>query len=70
LKKKKIILLLGSDSGKIILLGYDQKKNCFVKVHSESFGRTGCRRIIPGQYLAFDPKGRAIMIGKFFNFIL
>lgn len=24
---------------------------------------SGCRRIVPGQYLAVDPKGRAAMIG-------
>jgi splicing factor 3B subunit 3 len=32
-------------------------------VHKETFGKTGCRRVTPGQYLAVDPKGRAIMIG-------
>jgi len=36
----------------------------FVQVHQETFGKSGCRRIVPGQYLAVDPKGRAIMIGK------
>ena len=25
-------------------------------------GKTGCRRIVPGQFLATDPKGRAFMI--------
>jgi splicing factor 3B subunit 3 len=30
----------------------------------ETFGKSGCRRIVPGQYLAVDPKGRAIMVGK------
>ena len=30
----------------------------------ETFGKSGCRRIVPGQYLAVDPKGRALMIGK------
>ena len=28
----------------------------------ETFGKSGCRRIVPGQYLAIDPKGRAVMI--------
>lgn len=32
------------------------------QVHQETFGRSGCRRIVPGQYLACDPKGRAVMI--------
>lgn len=37
--------------------------NCFEKVHQETFGKTGIRRIVPGEYLAVDPKGRAFMIG-------
>ncbi|XP_065160888.1 splicing factor 3B subunit 3 isoform X2 [Atheta coriaria] len=37
-------------------------KNIFEKVHQETFGKSGCRRIVPGQYLAVDPKGRAGMI--------
>jgi hypothetical protein len=28
----------------------------------ETFGKSGCRRIVPGQFLATDPKGRAVMI--------
>lgn len=31
-------------------------------VKQETFGRSGCRRIVPGQYLATDPKGRACMV--------
>lgn len=30
----------------------------------ETFGKSGCRRIVPGQYLAMDPCGRAVMIGN------
>lgn len=33
------------------------------QVHEETFGKTGCRRIVPGQYLAVDPNGRAVLIG-------
>jgi hypothetical protein len=33
------------------------------QVHQETFGRSGCRRIVPGQYVAADPKGRACIIG-------
>eukprot|EP00116_Pleurobrachia_bachei_P016504 sb/3476766/ len=29
----------------------------------EIFGKSGCRRIVPGQFLAVDPKGRAVMVG-------
>ena len=34
-----------------------------MKLHQETFGKSGARRIVPGQYLATDPKGRAVMIG-------
>ena len=57
-------LAVGSDSGRIVILEYLPAKNCFEKVHQETFGKSGCRRIVPGQYLAADPKGRAIMISK------
>jgi splicing factor 3B subunit 3 len=46
-----------------VILEYDSEHNRFAKVHQETFGKTGCRRIVPGEYLAADPKGRAIMIG-------
>ena len=59
----KDYLILGSDSGRIVILEYDVKENAFVKVHQETFGRSGNRRIVPGQYLATDPKGRAVLIG-------
>ena len=42
---------------------FDTKKNDWKVVHCEVFGKSGCRRIVPGQYLAADPKGRAILIG-------
>lgn len=58
-------IVLGSDSGRIVILEYNPIKNAFDKVHQETFGKSGCRRIVPGQYLAIDPKGRAVMIGMF-----
>lgn len=58
----KDFLVIGSDSGKIVILEFNPTKNCFEKVHQETFGKTGCRRIVPGQFLACDPKGRAVMI--------
>ncbi|KAJ9476414.1 Pre-mRNA-splicing factor RSE1 [Pseudozyma hubeiensis] len=59
----KDYLIVGSDSGRIVILEYQPKTNSFDKVHQETFGRSGSRRIVPGQYLATDPKGRATMIG-------
>jgi len=56
-------IIVGSDSGKISILEFDNDKNLFRKVHEETFGRSGCRRIVPGQFLAVDPRGRAVMIG-------
>eukprot|EP01114_Cavostelium_apophysatum_P007242 TRINITY_DN1917_c0_g1_i4.p1 TRINITY_DN1917_c0_g1~~TRINITY_DN1917_c0_g1_i4.p1 ORF type:complete len:1150 (+),score=351.82 TRINITY_DN1917_c0_g1_i4:48-3497(+) len=58
----KDYIVVGSDSGRIVILEYNPAKNTFDKVHQETFGKSGCRRIVPGQYLAIDPKGRAVMI--------
>lgn len=56
------IIIIGSDSGKVVIMEYSEAKACFIKTHEETFGKSGCRRIVPGQYLAVDPKGRAFMI--------
>lgn len=56
-------LILGSDAGRIVVLEYNAAQRCFQQVHEETFGRSGNRRIVPGQFLAADPKGRAVMIG-------
>ncbi|OIW12784.1 hypothetical protein TanjilG_24717 [Lupinus angustifolius] len=60
---QKDYIVVGSDSGRIVILDYNKEKNVFDKIHQETFGKSGCRRIVPGQYLAIDPKGRAVMIG-------
>lgn len=59
----KDYIVVGSDSGRIAILEYNVQKNQLEKVHQETMGKTGCRRIVPGQYLATDPKGRAFMVG-------
>ncbi|KAF9970712.1 pre-mRNA-splicing factor rse1 [Actinomortierella ambigua] len=59
----KDYIVIGSDSGRIVILEYNPTKNAFDKLHQETFGKSGCRRIVPGQYLTCDPKGRAVMIG-------
>jgi splicing factor 3B subunit 3 len=59
----KHFLVIGSDSGRIVVLEFDQNLKRFVKVHQETYGKTGCRRIVPGEYLAADPNGRVILIG-------
>jgi splicing factor 3B subunit 3 len=60
----KDYLVIGSDSGKITIAEFDNEKNEWKSTHCEVFGKTGCRRIVPGQYVAADPKGRALMIGR------
>jgi splicing factor 3B subunit 3 len=39
-------------------------EKAFKTVHFETFGKSGVRRVVPGEYLATDPKGRAIMIAS------
>lgn len=55
-------VIVGSDSGRIVILEFSVEANAFVKIHQETFGRSGVRRIVPGQFLAGDPKGRACML--------
>ncbi|PSC75527.1 splicing factor 3B subunit 3-like [Micractinium conductrix] len=55
-------VICGSDSGRVVILQYSNDKNCFQKVHQETYGKSGCRRIVPGEHMAVDPKGRACMI--------
>jgi splicing factor 3B subunit 3 len=59
----KDYVIVGSDSGRIVILEWQAEKNKFVKIHMETFGKTGARRIVPGEYLAVEPRGRAVMIG-------
>lgn len=58
----KDYLVVGSDAGGIVILEFDTARSLFVQVHWHAFGRTGARRVVPGQYVAVDPKGRAVML--------
>ncbi|SBT81027.1 splicing factor 3B subunit 3, putative [Plasmodium malariae] len=58
----KDYIVIGSDSGRLVILEYSNDKNDFIRVHCETYGKSGIRRIIPGEYIAVDPKGRALMI--------
>lgn len=40
----------------------DQRR--FRRIHLETFGKSGIRRVVPGQYLAVDPKGRACLLAS------
>lgn len=57
-------IIIGSDSGRITIIEYVPSQNRFNRIHLETFGKSGVRRVIPGQYLAVDPKGRACLIAS------
>ncbi|KAJ2895181.1 hypothetical protein MKZ38_006846 [Zalerion maritima] len=58
----KDYIILATDSGRISIIEYQQAQNRFRRIHLETFGKSGVRRVIPGQFLASDPKGRACLI--------
>ncbi|KAL1999187.1 hypothetical protein VTN02DRAFT_4905 [Thermoascus thermophilus] len=60
----KDYIIIGSDSGRITIIEYVPSQNRFNRIHLETFGKSGIRRVIPGQYLAVDPKGRACLIAS------
>lgn len=57
-------IILATDSGRIAIIEYNPKLNKFSRIHLETFGKSGVRRVIPGQYLAADPRGRACLIAS------
>ncbi|KAF2497192.1 putative nuclear mRNA splicing factor [Lophium mytilinum] len=61
---KKDFIIVSSDSGRVVALEYDHDKKKFEQIHLETFGKSGVRRVIPGQYLVTDPKGRACMLAS------
>lgn len=62
LGSSKDYIIVAADSGRIVILEYDSHTKTFDRLHQETFGKSGTRRIVPGQYLAVDPRGRATMI--------
>lgn len=57
-------VILATDSGRIAIVEYQPLQNRFTRIHLETFGKSGVRRVIPGQFLAADPKGRACLIAS------
>ncbi|KAK3375163.1 CPSF A subunit region-domain-containing protein [Podospora didyma] len=60
----KDYIILATDSGRIAIIEYMPKTNRFVRIHLETFGKSGSRRVVPGQFLAADPRGRACLIAS------
>ena len=54
-------LALSSDSGCLVVLRYDRKGG-WERIYCEAFGKSGLKRGIPGQFLAADPYGRALLL--------
>ncbi|KAH7080936.1 CPSF A subunit region-domain-containing protein [Paraphoma chrysanthemicola] len=57
-------IVISTDSGRLVTYEYVADEQTFKTVHFETFGKSGIRRVVPGEYLAADPKGRAIMIAS------
>ncbi len=55
-------LAVTSDSGCLTVLRADPTRATFTAVANEPFGRSGARRTVPGEYVACDPQGRALMV--------
>lgn len=62
-KSTKDLILLTSDSGTLSIIEFDSVNYKFTAVRSETFYKTGVRRLSPGEYISVDPNGRAAMIG-------
>ncbi|KAH7374753.1 pre-mRNA-splicing factor RSE1 [Plectosphaerella cucumerina] len=60
----KDYVILATDSGRIAIIEYVPAQNRFNRLHLETFGKSGVRRVVPGEYLAADPKGRACLIAS------
>ncbi|KAJ2812959.1 pre-mRNA-splicing factor rse1 [Coemansia furcata] len=58
----KDYIALAADTGAFCVLEYSTKERRFLAVQYHEFGRTGLRRLVAGQYVAADPRGRAVMV--------
>lgn len=58
----KDCVFVSSDAGRVAVLEYKPEQRQFVRIQLESFGRSGIRRVVAGEYVAADPKGRAVMV--------
>ena len=50
--------VVGSDLGRIATLYYDLKTSSFIELQQETYGKSGSRRTVPGQFMTTDSKGR------------
>ena len=63
----KDYLVICSDSGKLTIVEHvkdEFERSSFRVIVQETMCKSGCRRIAPGEFLAKDPKGRAIILAS------
>ncbi|KAL9056704.1 MAG: hypothetical protein Q9162_002773 [Coniocarpon cinnabarinum] len=60
----KEYLVIGADTGRIATLEWMPDQKRWQRNHLETFGQSGVRRAVPGEYLAVDPRGRACMLAS------
>jgi len=58
--QSKDCLVVSSDSGRLSFLSVHN--GAFKREACETYGKWSMRRVVPGQFLASDPKGRAVML--------
>eukprot|EP00768_Dysnectes_brevis_P007189 gnl/Dysnectes_brevis/5977_a8944_403.p1 GENE.gnl/Dysnectes_brevis/5977_a8944_403~~gnl/Dysnectes_brevis/5977_a8944_403.p1 ORF type:complete len:1226 (-),score=110.85 gnl/Dysnectes_brevis/5977_a8944_403:28-3705(-) len=58
------LIIVGSDSGNVDVLKFDEITNRFQSQFSHPIGRTGSRRDTPGQITAVTPNGDTFLIGS------
>lgn len=59
---QKDLLIITSDSGKIVVAEFEVESSKFVPIVQEPHSKNGLRRVTPGEYLCVDPDNRAVMI--------
>ncbi|PSN74588.1 hypothetical protein BS50DRAFT_511641 [Corynespora cassiicola Philippines] len=60
----KDMIAISTDSGRMVTYEYMSDRKELKTIHYETYGKSGIRRVVPGEYLAVDPKGRAIMVAS------
>lgn len=58
------MIAMATDSGRLVTFEYIPAEKKLKTIHFETFGKSGVRRVVPGEHFAVDPKGRAIMLAS------
>lgn len=58
----KDLLVVTSDSGKIVVAEYKESISMFVPLVQEPHSKNGLLKLNPGEYLSVNPKNRALMV--------